>query len=55
MTPVVWGMICDISNRKSHGLIEDALQILVNLTHRGACGCDETTGDGAGMLIQKPP
>ena len=48
------GMICDINNRKSHALIEDALKILVNLTHRGACGCDETTGDGAGILIQKP-
>jgi glutamate synthase domain-containing protein 2/glutamate synthase domain-containing protein 1/glutamate synthase domain-containing protein 3 len=48
------GMICDINNRKSHALIEDALQILVNLTHRGACGCDETTGDGAGILMQKP-
>ena len=48
------GMICDISNRKSHALIGDALQILVNLTHRGACGCDETTGDGAGILIQMP-
>jgi glutamate synthase (NADPH/NADH) large chain len=48
------GMICDLKNRKSHTLIEDALQILVNLTHRGACGCDETTGDGAGIILQKP-
>ena len=48
------GMICDITGRKRHALIRDALQILVNLTHRGACGCDETTGDGAGILIQKP-
>ncbi|BBO83558.1 glutamate synthase [Desulfosarcina ovata subsp. sediminis] len=48
------GMICDIHNRKRHGLIRDALQILVNLTHRGACGCDATTGDGAGILMQKP-
>ncbi|WP_394707982.1 glutamate synthase large subunit [uncultured Desulfosarcina sp.] len=48
------GMVCDIKNRKSHTLIRDALQILENLTHRGACGCDETTGDGAGILIQKP-
>ncbi|MGD9309567.1 MAG: hypothetical protein PVG51_10540, partial [Desulfosarcina sp.] len=48
------GMICDLNNRKSHRLVKDALQILVNLTHRGACGCDETTGDGAGILIQKP-
>ncbi len=48
------GMICDLHNRKSHALIQDALQILVNLTHRGACGCDETTGDGAGILVQQP-
>ncbi len=48
------GMVCDIHDRKRHDLVEDALQILVNLTHRGACGCDETTGDGAGILIQKP-
>ncbi|WP_372682081.1 glutamate synthase large subunit, partial [Desulfosarcina sp.] len=48
------GMICDLYNRKGHTLVQDALKILVNLTHRGACGCDETTGDGAGILIQKP-
>ncbi|MDJ0781838.1 MAG: glutamate synthase large subunit [Desulfosarcinaceae bacterium] len=48
------GMICQIDNEKSHQLIQDALNILVNLTHRGACGCDETTGDGAGILLQKP-
>ena len=48
------GMICDLSNRKGHALVQDALKILENLTHRGACGCDETTGDGAGILIQKP-
>ena len=48
------GMVCDLHNRKSHALILDALRILVNLTHRGACGCDETTGDGAGILIQQP-
>jgi len=48
------GMICNLNNEKSHRLVQDALQILVNLTHRGACGCDETTGDGAGILIQKP-
>jgi len=35
-------------------LIADGLKILVNLTHRGACGCDETTGDGAGILMQMP-
>ncbi len=48
------GMICDLNNHPTHRLIRDALQILVNLTHRGACGCDETTGDGAGILMQQP-
>jgi len=48
------GLICNLNNRKEHALVRDALKILVNLTHRGACGCDETTGDGAGILIQKP-
>ncbi len=48
------GMICDLNNRKGHALVQDALKILMHLTHRGACGCDETTGDGAGILIQKP-
>ena len=48
------GMVCNINNHKNHELVQDALQILLNLTHRGACGCDETTGDGAGILIQKP-
>ena len=48
------GLICNLNNRKEHALVRDALKILGNLTHRGACGCDETTGDGAGILIQKP-
>jgi len=48
------GMVCDLHHRKSHALVRDALKILVNLTHRGACGCDETSGDGAGILVQQP-
>jgi glutamate synthase (NADPH/NADH) large chain len=47
-------MICNMQGEKSHRIIADGLQILVNLTHRGACGCDETTGDGAGILMQIP-
>ena len=39
---------------KSHKVIHRALEILVNLTHRGATGCDESTGDGAGILLQMP-
>ena len=48
------GMVCHLKGRKSHRVISDGLEILVNLTHRGACGCDETTGDGAGILMQMP-
>ena len=48
------GFICNLKGEKSHGIIEKALEILVNLTHRGACGCDATTGDGAGILVQTP-
>ena len=48
------GFICNLNGVKSHDIIHKALEILVNLTHRGACGCDEKTGDGAGILIQMP-
>ena len=48
------GMVCHLKGEKSHRIIADGLQILINLTHRGACGCDETTGDGAGILMQMP-
>jgi glutamate synthase domain-containing protein 2/glutamate synthase domain-containing protein 1/glutamate synthase domain-containing protein 3 len=48
------GMICDIQGGASHGIVQTALEMAVNLTHRGACGCDATTGDGAGILIQLP-
>jgi len=48
------GMVCHLKGEQSHRIIADGLKILVNLTHRGACGCDETTGDGAGILMQMP-
>ena len=48
------GMVCNLKGTKSHDIIHKGLQILVNLSHRGACGCDETTGDGAGILFQTP-
>jgi glutamate synthase domain-containing protein 1 len=48
------GLICSLKGEKSHTIVENGLQILVNLTHRGACGCDESTGDGAGILMQIP-
>ncbi len=48
------GFVVDIQGRKSHKIVEQALQALDNLRHRGACGCEENTGDGAGILIQLP-
>ncbi len=48
------GFIVNIKGHKSHSIVSDALQILVNLDHRGACGCEPNTGDGAGILMQMP-
>ena len=48
------GFVASIKGNKSHDIIEKGIQILINLTHRGACGCDPETGDGAGLLIQIP-
>ena len=48
------GFVADIQGQKSHEIVEKGVQALINLTHRGACGCDDLTGDGAGLLLQIP-
>jgi glutamate synthase domain-containing protein 2/glutamate synthase domain-containing protein 1/glutamate synthase domain-containing protein 3 len=48
------GFVVNIKGEASHDIVLKGLQILVNLAHRGACGCDAETGDGAGVLIQIP-
>jgi glutamate synthase (NADPH/NADH) large chain len=48
------GFVAHIRNHKSHAIVEQGLQILKNLTHRGATGYDPLLGDGAGILIQLP-
>lgn len=48
------GFVAHIKGKKSHGIIEKALTVLDNLTHRGAAGSDPESGDGAGILIQVP-
>jgi len=48
------GLIANLNGVKSHKLIDDALTMLAKMHHRGACGCEENTGDGAGILIQTP-
>ncbi len=48
------GFLCHLKGKKSHGIIEDALEMCRNMSHRGGCGCDAQTGDGAGIFIQLP-
>ncbi|MBK9166998.1 MAG: glutamate synthase large subunit [Bryobacterales bacterium] len=48
------GFVVNVKGERSHDIILKGIQVLINLTHRGACGCDPETGDGAGLLIQIP-
>jgi glutamate synthase domain-containing protein 2/glutamate synthase domain-containing protein 1/glutamate synthase domain-containing protein 3 len=48
------GFVVDIKGRQSHRILQQAIQVLHNLDHRGACGCEINTGDGAGVLMQMP-
>ena len=48
------GFIVHMKGKTSHDIVEQALTILLNLDHRGACGCEANTGDGAGILMQVP-
>jgi len=48
------GFVVDIKGRKSNAIVRKAMEVLINLEHRGACGCEANTGDGAGILIQMP-
>ena len=48
------GFVVNLKGKKSHDIVRQAIQILTNLDHRGACGCEVNTGDGAGILIQTP-
>jgi glutamate synthase (NADPH/NADH) large chain len=49
-----FGFVADVKGRTSHDIVEKALTVLVNLEHRGAVGAEKNTGDGAGILLQKP-
>ncbi|MEM7251541.1 MAG: glutamate synthase large subunit [Pseudomonadota bacterium] len=48
------GFVADIKNRRSHDIVKQGLEILANVTHRGAVGADPMAGDGAGILTQIP-
>ncbi|MDR1817509.1 MAG: glutamate synthase large subunit, partial [Puniceicoccales bacterium] len=48
------GFVVDIKGRASHRIVEQGLEVLVKLDHRGATGAEPNTGDGAGLLLQVP-
>ncbi len=48
------GFVVNIKGQRSHGIVQNALRVLENLSHRGAQGCDPCTGDGSGILLQVP-
>jgi glutamate synthase (NADPH/NADH) large chain len=48
------GFVAQIDGTRSHALVHQGIHVLERLEHRGACGCDPETGDGAGILIQLP-
>lgn len=48
------GFVCNLGGEKTHAIVEQGVEVLINLTHRGAAGCDPETGDGAGLLFQVP-
>ena len=46
------GFVAHVKGEKSRAIVEDALRVLGRLAHRGACGADPDTGDGAGITLQ---
>src|SRR5688572_1930718 len=48
------GFVVDLKGRRSRSIVANAIEVLLNLEHRGACGCEVNTGDGAGILLQIP-
>ncbi len=48
------GFVCDLKGRRTHTMVQQGLEVLRRLSHRGATGADPQTGDGAGILIQIP-
>ena len=48
------GFVVDVKGRPSHDIVQQALEVLINLSHRGASGSEPNTGDGAGILLQMP-
>lgn len=48
------GFVASMKGIKSHRIVQDSIKMLIRMDHRGACGCDPNSGDGAGILLQLP-
>jgi len=48
------GLIAQVKRKRSHQLVSDAILMLENMEHRGGCGAEPETGDGAGVMIELP-
>ncbi|MSR35668.1 MAG: glutamate synthase large subunit [Gemmatimonadetes bacterium] len=48
------GFVVNVKGKRSHAIVQQAVDLLCNLLHRGACGCEVNTGDGAGIILQMP-
>ena len=48
------GMVTTLNGKPERKIVDDAIEVLVNLNHRGAVGAEENTGDGAGILMAMP-
>jgi len=48
------GFLCHIKGKASNHIVLQALEMLENMNHRGACGCEPNSGDGAGILVRLP-
>ena len=49
-----FGFLCHVKGKPDHEIVERSLEMLTNMEHRGGCGCDPDTGDGAGVLVAMP-
>jgi len=48
------GFVCHLKGEASHENVLSGLRVLENMAHRGACGCDPNSGDGAGIMVRMP-
>ncbi len=49
-----FGLLASIDNRPSHKNLEDAINALSRMMHRGAIAADGKSGDGSGLLLSMP-